>query len=233
MQEMDLTLPLIAPSILAADFTKLDEQIQATLKADIQWLHCDVMDGHFVPNISYGSLIVEAAHRSAGDNVFIDTHLMIESPDQYIESFVDAGSDMISVHFEACRNLHRTIQLIRSHGVMAGLAINPHTRVDVIMPILNDLDMVVLMSVNPGFGGQSFIESTFPKLYELIEIRDHHNADFLIEIDGGVTLENAGMIAQAGADVLVAGSSVFKAPDITERTKALTNAAIKGKGYYV
>lgn len=233
MQEMDLKLPLIAPSILAADFTKLGEQIKATLDAEIQWLHCDVMDGHFVPNISYGSMIVEAAHRAAGDQVFIDTHLMIENPDQYIEGFVDAGSDLISVHFEACRNLHRTIQLIRSHGVMAGLAINPHTRVDVIMPILNDLDMVVLMSVNPGFGGQSFIESTFPKLYELIEIRDHHNADFLIEIDGGVTLENAGMIAQAGADVLVAGSSVFKAPDITERTKALTNAAISGKGYYV
>lgn len=233
MQEMDLKLPLIAPSILAADFTKLGEQIKATLDAEIQWLHCDVMDGHFVPNISYGSMIVEAAHRAAGDEVFIDTHLMIENPDQYIEGFVDAGSDLISVHFEACRNLHRTIQLIRSHGVMAGLAINPHTRVDVIMPILNDLDMVVLMSVNPGFGGQSFIESTFPKLYELIEIRDHHNADFLIEIDGGVTLENAGMIAQAGADVLVAGSSVFKAPDITERTKALTNAAISGKGYYV
>lgn len=230
---MDLKLPLIAPSILAADFTNLKSDIQKTMDADIQWLHCDVMDGHFVPNISFGPMLVEATHNAAGEDVFIDTHLMIENPDNYIEAFADAGSDLISVHFEACPNLHRTIQLIRSHGLMAGLAINPHTRVDVIMPILEDLDMIVLMSVNPGFGGQTFIESTFPKLYELMEIRDHHNADFLIEIDGGVTLDNVGMIAQAGADVLVAGSAIFKAPDVTERTKAMTQAAIEGKGYYV
>lgn len=233
MQEMDLKLPLIAPSILAADFKNLDSDIQKTLKADIQWLHCDVMDGHFVPNISFGPLLIDAAHQSAGEDVFIDTHLMIENPDQYIEAFADAGSDLISVHFEACPNLHRTLQLIKSQGIMAGIAINPHTRVDVIMPILESIDMVVLMSVNPGFGGQTFIESTFPKLYELMEIRDHHNADFLIEVDGGVTLDNVGMIAQAGADVLVAGSAIFKAPDITERTKAMTQAAINGKGYYV
>lgn len=233
MQSMDLKLPLVAPSVLSADFTKLDEQIQQVLSEEVQWLHCDVMDGHFVPNISFGPMIVQTVHNSAGEDVFIDTHLMIEEPDRYIEAFADAGSDLVSVHFEACPNLHRTIQLIRSHGMMAGLAINPHTRTDVIMPILNELDMVVLMSVNPGFGGQRFLESTFPKLYELMEIRDHHNADFLIEVDGGVNLENIGMIAQAGADVLVAGSSVFKAPDIAARTKKLQEEAIKGKGYYV
>lgn len=224
---MNFSTPVLAPSILAADFSKLGEEIKSCTDAGVQWLHCDIMDGHFVPNISYGPMIVEAARKSAPD-IFIDTHLMIENPDQYIEAFADAGSDLISVHYEACPHLHRTIQNIQNHGCMTGVVINPATAVEHILPILLDVDLVLLMSVNPGFGGQKFIDRTFEKVKALNFIKEQHGYNFLIQIDGGVGLKNIQQLVQDGADVLVAGSSVFKAEDIEERINQLMEKANKG-----
>lgn len=224
---MDDQQPIIAPSILAADYTQLGAQIEECNKAGIQWIHCDIMDGHFVPNISYGPAVVKAAARST--DAFIDVHLMIENPDTYIQTFVEAGADQITVHQETCTHLHRTIQIIRQQGVTAGVAINPGTSLHLIEPIINDVDLVLAMSVNPGFGGQSFIEATYNRLQQLCAMRDEHQANFLIEVDGGVNLDNIEKISRAGADVLVAGSAVFKANDIPERIKNLTQKAQSGK----
>ncbi len=224
---MDFQLPILAPSILAADYTKLGEQIDECNKADVQWLHCDIMDGHFVPNISYGPKFVEAA--GSCTDAFLDVHLMIENPDQYIESFVDAGADQITVHQEACPHLHRTIQNIHQHGVTAGVALNPATSLQVVEPIMNDVDLVLLMSVNPGFGGQSFIESTYRRIQQLRKMQDEQGAGFIIEVDGGVNLDNIEKVTQCGADVLVAGSAVFKAKNINKRIEKLSKQAKIGK----
>ncbi|HET6528620.1 MAG TPA: ribulose-phosphate 3-epimerase [Balneolaceae bacterium] len=228
---MNFELPVLAPSILAADFSRLGEEIAACSDAGIQWIHCDIMDGHFVPNISYGPAIVEAADRSS--DAFLDVHLMIENPDDYIEAFVDAGADHITVHQEACIHLHRTIQNIHQHGITAGVSINPATSLHTIEPILNDVDLVLVMSVNPGFGGQSFIESSHKKLQELRRMRQETGTNFLIEVDGGVNLENIEKVARSGADVLVAGSAVFKAKNIAKRIENLLDRARVGKGTMV
>lgn len=217
---MNFNLPVLAPSILAADFTNLESDIKAALEGGANWIHCDIMDGHFVPNISFGPNIVKQVSKIAPD-AFIDSHLMIENPDQYIDAFVEAGSELISVHYEVCNHLHRTIQKIKSHGVMAGVAVNPSTSLHNIEPILGDIDMVVLMSVNPGFGGQSFIEDSYDRLRELTDIREAGEYGFLIQVDGGVNLKNISKVAEAGADVLVAGSAVFSAKDIPARVKEL------------
>jgi len=218
---MTFNTPILAPSLLAADFTKLGEEIQTCLDADIQWLHCDIMDGHFVPNISYGPFIVDKI-RDAAPDAFLDVHLMIENPDQYIDSFANAGANLISVHQETCPHLHRTIQQIKEMDCMSGVVINPATSVDLLYPILPDVDMVLVMSVNPGFGGQTFIESSLQKIYKLNAIREQMNLHYLIEVDGGVNAENCTKLIRKGADVLVAGSSVFKKKDIPSAIKDLT-----------
>lgn len=224
---MDLTLPILAPSILAADYTRLGEEIATCSDAGIRWIHCDIMDGHFVPNISYGPDIVAAAGE-AGDDLFLDVHLMIEQPDRYIRMFADAGADQLTVHQEACPHLHRSLQNIRQHGVMAGVAINPGTSLTAVEPVLGDVDLVLLMSVNPGFGGQNFIESTYRRLDELRNMRTRENLSFLIEVDGGVGLDNIEKTVRSGADVLVAGSSVFKAKNIPARIEELNRLAQAG-----
>jgi ribulose-phosphate 3-epimerase len=218
---MNFDLPILAPSILAANFLTLRDDIQKTLNAGVRWIHCDIMDGHFVPNISYGASIVKQVS-TISDDAFIDVHLMIENADFYVEDFANAGADLIAVHYEACPHLHRSIQKIKSLGIMAGVAINPATAIHAIEPILPDVDMVVLMSVNPGFGGQSFIESTYNRLQELVDIRASSKQSFLIQVDGGVNLKNIAAARKAGADVLVAGSSVFKAENIPLRIEELT-----------
>ncbi|MCG8372242.1 MAG: ribulose-phosphate 3-epimerase [Balneolales bacterium] len=217
---MDFNLPILAPSILAADFTNLEKDISEAIEGGTKWIHCDIMDGHFVPNISFGPGIVNQVSKISGE-AFIDVHLMIEEPDKYILQFVDAGSDLISVHIETCHHLHRSVQNIKKYGVMAGVAINPATSLYTIEPILSDVDMVVLMSVNPGFGGQSFIENTYERIRELVDLRESGEHNFLIQIDGGVNLNNIKKNAEHGADVLVAGSSVFKADNITTRVLEL------------
>lgn len=224
---MNFDLPILAPSILAADFSKLGEELQTCLDSDINWFHCDIMDGHFVPNISYGPGIVSSVRQTVPD-AFLDVHLMIENPDQYIEDFADAGADLISVHYEACPHLHRTIQNIKDHGCMSGVVINPATSVELLRPILPDVDLALIMSVNPGFGGQSFIESSYEKVEQLRNLRSELQADFLIEIDGGVGIKNIQKLVTKGVDILVAGSSVFKAEDIPERIQELNKLAIKG-----
>lgn len=218
---MNFDLPILAPSILAANFLTLRDDIQKTLNAGVRWIHCDIMDGHFVPNISYGASIVKQVS-TISDDAFIDVHLMIENADFYVEDFANAGADLIAVHYEACPHLHRSIQKIKNLGIMAGVAINPATAIHAIEPILPDVDMVVLMSVNPGFGGQSFIESTYNRLQELVDIRASSKQSFLIQVDGGVNLKNIAAVRKAGADVLVAGSSVFKAENIPLRIEELT-----------
>ena len=228
---MDFELPILAPSILAADFSKLGEQIQECTDAGIRWIHCDIMDGHFVPNISYGPAIVQAA--GSVTDAFLDVHLMIENPDDYIEMFADAGADQLTVHQECCPHLHRTIQNIRSFGVAAGVAVNPATSLHAIEPILEYVDLVLVMSVNPGFGGQSFIETTHDRLREIRRMRENTSNSFLIEVDGGVNLDNIDKVAKAGADVLVAGSAVFKARNIPKRIERLQKKARTGKGTIV
>ena len=228
---MDFELPILAPSILAADFTKLGEEISTCTDAGVKWIHCDVMDGHFVPNISYGPAIVEAAGRAS--DAFLDVHLMIENPDQYIEAFAEAGADQLTVHQEACPHLHRTIQSIKQHDMMAGVAVNPATSLNTIEPILEYVDLVLIMSVNPGFGGQSFIDNTYQRLKDMSIMRDNKQLGFLIEVDGGVGIENIEKVARSGADVLVAGSSVFKAKNTAESIRELTKKASIGKGTLV
>lgn len=210
---------LIAPSVLAADFTKLADEIDMVNGSEADWFHLDVMDGHFVPNITFGFLVIEAIAKLAKKP--LDVHLMIEQPEKYIESFRKAGADVITVHYEACPHLHRTIQQIKETGAKAGVAINPHTPVSLLEDVLEITDLVCIMSVNPGFGGQKFIYQSLLKTRKLREMIDALNAPTLIEIDGGVGLQNAEKLLQAGADVLVAGNSVFGAADPVATIAAL------------
>jgi ribulose-phosphate 3-epimerase len=201
----------IAPSILSADFAKLGEEITAVEKAGADYIHVDVMDGHFVPNITIGPLIVEAIRPVT--KLPLDVHLMIDNPDQYIEAFAKAGADYITVHVEACRHLHRTIHHIKSFGIKAGVVLNPATPVNTIEHILKDIDMVLLMSVNPGFGGQKFIPEVLPKIRKVKEMADSIGKEIEIEIDGGVNSETAKLCVEAGANVLVAGSAIYDQED--------------------
>jgi len=210
---------LVAPSLLAADFSKLPEEISMINESDADWLHLDVMDGRFVPNITFGMFIIEAINRICTKP--LDVHLMIENPGQYIEDFRKAGADVITVHYEACPHLHRTLQQIKDTGAKAGVAINPHTSVQLLEDVLEDLDLICLMSVNPGFGGQKFIYRTIPKVKQLRDMCAVRNLAPHIEIDGGVGLQNAEKLLQAGADVLVAGSSVFKSQDPPQAIRQL------------
>lgn len=202
---------LIAPSLLSADFLNLSKDVQMVNNSQADWFHCDVMDGVFVPNISFGILVVQAIKKEAKKP--LDVHLMIVEPDRYFEDFIKAGADIITFHYEACAHIHRAVQRLKSLGVKAGVVLNPHTPVSLLEDIICDLDLVLLMSVNPGFGGQKFIERTFSKTMRLREMIDREGSKALIEIDGGVTVENAPLLFNAGADVLVAGSTVFKSDD--------------------
>lgn len=201
----------IAPSILSADFSKLGEEIIAVEKGGADYIHVDVMDGHFVPNITIGPLIVEAIRPIT--KLPLDVHLMIENPDQYIEAFAKAGADYITVHVEACRHLHRTVQNIKSFGIKAGVVLNPATPVESIQHIIGDIDMVLLMSVNPGFGGQKFIPEVLPKIRKVKEMAEQKGLEIEIEIDGGVNSETAKQCMEAGATVLVAGSAIYNEED--------------------
>ena len=213
----------IAPSLLAADFTRLYDEVQMLNRSQADWLHLDVMDGNFVPNISFGMPIIEAINKVATKP--LDVHLMIEKPERYIEDFRRVGADIITVHYEACTHLHRTLQQIKTTGAKAGIALNPHTPVDLLKDIIEDIDLVCLMSVNPGFGGQKFIYQTLPKTKELHDIITVRNAKTLIEIDGGVGLHNAEKLLKAGANVLVAGSSIFKSENPTRTIAKLKELA--------
>jgi ribulose-phosphate 3-epimerase len=205
---------IVAPSLLAADFMRLTTEIEMINASAADWLHLDVMDGRFVPNISFGMSIIKSINELCTKP--LDVHLMIVEPERYIEQFSDAGADVITVHYEACPHLHRVIQQIKATGAKAGVALNPHTSIDLLDDVLEDIDLVCLMSVNPGFGGQKFIYRTIPKIKQLHDKIIVRNLQTLIEIDGGVGMQNAEAILQAGADVLVAGSSVFKAPNPTQ-----------------
>jgi ribulose-phosphate 3-epimerase len=205
---------LIAPSVLAADFANLQRDIEMINNSEADWFHIDIMDGVFVPNISFGMPVLAAIAKHAKKT--IDVHLMIVDPDRYIKTFANLGANILTVHYEACPHLHRTIQAIKAEGMKAGVVLNPHTNVDLLEDIINDLDMVLIMSVNPGFGGQSFIENTYEKVRKLKALITKKGASTIIEIDGGVTNKNAKQLAEAGADVLVAGSYVFSAENPTE-----------------
>lgn len=215
-------MPLVAPSILAADFGNLAKDIEMVNQSQAEWFHLDVMDGVFVPNISYGMPIIEKIN-SLTDKV-LDVHLMIVDPDRYITAFKEVGADILTVHYEACTHLHRTIQAIKAEGMKAGVALNPHTPVSVLEDVINDLDLVLIMSVNPGFGGQKFIENTYGKVKKLKKMITDAKADVIIEIDGGVSTANATLLVEAGADALVAGSAVFKAENPTAYIEQLKNA---------
>ena len=210
---------MIAPSLLASDFANLQQEIEMVNQSDADWFHLDIMDGVFVPNISFGMPVIEAIAKHAKKP--LDTHLMIVDPDRYIKTFGDLGVDHLTVHYEACPHLHRTLQAIKAEGMKAGVAINPHSSVNLLEDTIQDIDIVLVMSVNPGFGGQSFIENTYQKVADLKEVINRKNAKTLIEIDGGVNAENAKKLVDHGADVLVAGSFVFKSEDPTATIKEL------------
>jgi len=212
----------IAPSILAADFAKLGEEVLEVEKAGADWIHVDVMDGHFVPNISFGAVVLNAIRPLT--KLPMDVHLMIENPDLYIEEFAKAGADYITVHVEACPHLHRTIQLIRSFGVKPGVVLNPHTPIETIQHILEDIDLVLFMTVNPGFGGQKFIHSVVPKVKQLSDIIKEKELSIEIEIDGGINEETIVACAEAGATVFVAGSAIYSKKDRAQALQAIRKA---------
>jgi len=214
-------MKLIAPSMLASDFGNLENEISMVNHSKADWFHIDVMDGVFVPNISFGTPIMNVLKKYAKKP--LDVHLMIVNPDNYLEKFSELGSSILTVHVEACTHLHRTVQKIKSLKMKAGVAINPHTPISSLESIINEIDLVCVMSVNPGFGGQSFIENTYQKVKDLKSLIDKKNSKAIIEIDGGVTSENAEKLVEKGADVLVAGSFVFKSNNPTETISTLSN----------
>jgi len=213
----------IAPSVLAADFANLQRDVEMINDSEADWFHIDIMDGVFVPNISFGMPVLRDIAKHASKT--IDVHLMIVDPDRYIKTFANLGSDILTVHYEACTHLHRTLQAIKAEGMKAGVALNPHTNVNVLEDTIKDIDLVCIMSVNPGFGGQSFIENTYKKVTQLKEMIVKNNANTKIEIDGGVTSKNAKALVDAGADVLVAGSFVFKSDSPKQTISELKNIA--------
>jgi ribulose-phosphate 3-epimerase len=213
----DIKMIKLAPSILSADFARLLEDVKKVEKAGCEYLHIDVMDGHFVPNITLGPQVVKSLRKNV--NMVFDAHLMIENPDKYIKDFVDAGCDIIVVHQEACPHLHRTIQNIKSHNVKAGVALNPATPIETIKHIISDVDMILIMTVNPGFGGQTFIENMIDKIKELKNLIDSKNLNVDIQVDGGIKPENVKCVVDAGANVIVAGSAIFNSDDISKTVK--------------
>ena len=212
---------MIAPSLLAADFTRLGDEIQMVNRSAADWIHCDVMDGHFVPNISIGPPVIEQIKKIAEKP--LDVHLMISDPDRYLERFKEAGADILTVHYETCPHLNRTVGAIRELGMKAGVAINPHTPVQMLIDIMHDLDLILLMTVNPGFGGQKFIQGSYKRLVTLRQMVNTLSPKVLIEVDGGVNLETGKQLFMAGADVLVAGNYIFTSPDPAGTIEALKN----------
>lgn len=213
---------LLAPSILSADFSDLKKQIRSVEMGKADWLHCDVMDGRFVPNITFGPIVVEAVNRIT--DLPLDVHLMIVNPDQYIEKFAEAGADYLTVHQEVCIHLNSTLKKIKELNVKAGVTINPATPIDTIVNVLSELDLLLLMSVNPGFGGQKFIDHVLHKIEQVRDLKEKNNYKFLIEVDGGIGIENIENCLNAGAEVIVAGASIFKSENPTAKTLELKNA---------
>jgi ribulose-phosphate 3-epimerase len=215
-------MPIIAPSLLSADFANLSKDIEMVNQSEADWFHLDVMDGVFVPNISFGLPVLKAIQRLAKKP--LDVHLMIVEPDRYVNAFKDAGATILSVHYEACTHLHRTVQVIRQAGMKAGVAINPHTPISFLQEIISEIDLVCMMSVNPGFGGQKFIENTYHKISELKELIVSRNSTALIEIDGGVDLQNVTKLIKTGADIFVAGNTVFSSENPSQTISQLKHS---------